>query len=115
MLKNLIGLGRFKRRHDRSDSSFLSSDASIHLGEIESDTFNDDDLYDELDEGDLDIKIEGESDAEEISLSSAVYVGPSKSKTEDKRNWAEHSVDTDPSVHSQTKSYRLDPQVRWSS
>ncbi len=41
------------------------------------------DLYDELDEGDLDIKIEGESDSEEILQTYSVYVGPSKSKLED--------------------------------
>jgi len=64
-------------------------------------------------EGDLDINIEGESDAEEVLQTNSVYVGPSKSKLEDKRKWAEHSVDTDPSLHSQIKSYKLDPQVRW--
>ena len=97
---------------DNSLESFASDGKSVDAGDIGD--INNDDLVDELDDGDLEIKQEDESDCEElIEGANLVYVGPPKSKQEDKRKWEVHTVDTDPSLFSTEKSYRRDPEVIW--
>ena len=96
---------------DNSHGSFTSDGKSFNAGEIGE--VDNDGLIDELDDGDLVIIEEDESDAEETTNNDFFYVGPPKSIQEDKKKWEVHTVDTDPSVFSTDKSYRRDPEVKW--